>query len=751
MAAITEKGAGSGTVAGDTPTGPDPVIAAGDLERQGGALHPPRVVRPAGLVITVRRNTGPLHGSDGEVRSPTYLRNRVAWNPVHNPLSNNLKSAREFPAILHDKLDKEIRAGRFQGPFDAPPFFNLRVSPLGIVPKKEPGKYRLIHHLSYPKGRLVNDGIPDDDTAVSYIPFDRAVEMVRKAGPGALMAKSDIESAFRLLLVHPDCYHLLGAMFENKYYFDTCLPMGCSISCHYFEMFSTFLEWVARKVTGLPSITHYLDDFLFVGPANLDVCHHALAQFKDVMSCFGVPLSPEKTIGPVSVITFLGIEIDSVAMEFRLPQDKIAKLQELIAGCLAVGKVTLVQMQSLLGSLNFACKVMPMGRIFSRRLILATKGVKLPHHRIRITAQLRSDLIIWQRFLFSYNGKTCCQEDKCDSDSLGLRLDTVDAVGFSVSFRDQTCADTWPESWVTRAWTQDSVLLELFPLAAAMELWGQFLGNKRVCLRLKSDKVTHALNFLSSSSLPLIRVIAFTVLKCLENNTWLKAHALSMVNDAVGTAANPGMPAFGLGCPGELIPLLRSSIAPSTWKAYGKAWDEWCLVAAEKPVGSSDSLRLQVTLAFLARLQASGVSGAAARNRISGVAFHFKLRGSSDSTKHFLIAQVLKGWRRASACSDQRRPISFTLLSNLVRVSWSVCVSDYEATLISAAFSLAFFGAMRVSEILPSSRCRAGGLQLEDLVICDDGLRVRCADQKPTRKVGEAGFAFLPSRDRFAL
>ncbi|XP_077113160.1 uncharacterized protein LOC143768361 [Ranitomeya variabilis] len=298
-------------------------------------------------------------------------------------------------------------------------------------------------------------------------------------------------------------------------------------------MFSTFLEWVARKVTRLPSITHYLDDFLLVGPANSEACHHALVQFKDVMSRFGVPLSPEKTIGPVSVITFLGIEIDSVAMEFRLPQDKISKLLDLIAGCLAVGKVTLVQMQSLLGSLNFACKVMPMGRIFSRRLILATKGVKQPHHRIRITAQLRSDLIIWQRFLFSYNGKTCFQEDECDSDILGLRFGPVDTVGFSVRFRDQTCSDTWPESWVARAWTQNSVLLELLPLAAAMELWGQFLRNKRVRLQLKSDKAIHALNFLSSSSLPVIKVIAFTVLKCLENNTWLKANAHNIINGCV--------------------------------------------------------------------------------------------------------------------------------------------------------------------------------------------------------------------------
>ncbi|CAJ0958425.1 unnamed protein product [Ranitomeya imitator] len=339
-------------------------------------------------------------------------------------------------------------------------------------------------------------------------------------------------------------------------------------------------------------------------------------------------------------------------MEFRLPQDKISKLRELIAGCLAVGKVTLVQMQSLLGSLNFACKVMPMGRIFSRRLILATKGVKLPHHRIRITAQLHSDLIIWQRFLFSYNGKTTCfQEDECDSDSLGLRLDTVDAVDFSVSFRDQTCTDTWPESWVTRAWTQDSVLLELLPLAAAMELWGQFLGNK--CGMVSS--------------------------RGYSSKSW----------DA---RIRSGMPWRA----DSFVKVFHRSFHLESIRASAGFWG----------VGSSGS------------------------QPHFGGGVHFKLRSWSDSTKHFLIAQVLKGWRWASARSDQRRPISFTLLSNLVRVSGSICDSDYEATLISAAFSLAFFGAMRVSEILPSSRCRAGGLQLEDLVICDDGLRVRVRRSK---------------------
>lgn len=166
-------------------------------------------------------------------------------------------SARENPGVLVEKVGKEVSLGRVFGPFSDPPFSNLRVSPLGVVPKKEAGKFRLIHHLSHPKGSSVNDGISKEDASVSYVSFDRAVMLVREAGAGALLAKSDIESAFRLLPVHPDCHHLLGFQVDGWYYYDACLPMGCSISCHFFKLFSSFLEWVVRYETGSRSCIHY--------------------------------------------------------------------------------------------------------------------------------------------------------------------------------------------------------------------------------------------------------------------------------------------------------------------------------------------------------------------------------------------------------------------------------------------------------------------------------------------------------------
>ena len=66
--------------------------------------------------------------------------------------SKNLSSLNHNEHILLPKLQQEISSGRVIGPFKDHPFENLQVSPLGLVPKKTPGEYRLIHHLSYPEG-----------------------------------------------------------------------------------------------------------------------------------------------------------------------------------------------------------------------------------------------------------------------------------------------------------------------------------------------------------------------------------------------------------------------------------------------------------------------------------------------------------------------------------------------------------------------------------------------------------------------
>ncbi|CAJ0926054.1 unnamed protein product, partial [Ranitomeya imitator] len=68
-------------------------------------------------------------------------------------LRKNLRSALLHAEVVSEKLRKEVALGRMAGPFESPPFVDLVVSPLEVVPKKEAGKFRLIQHLSYPRVR----------------------------------------------------------------------------------------------------------------------------------------------------------------------------------------------------------------------------------------------------------------------------------------------------------------------------------------------------------------------------------------------------------------------------------------------------------------------------------------------------------------------------------------------------------------------------------------------------------------------
>lgn len=81
----------------------------------------------------------------------------------------------------------------------------------------------------------------------------------------ALLVKCDIQSAFHLLPVHADNFGLLGFQFDGSWYVDKAMPMGCTITCTNFEIFSTFLEWAIKDQISSSHITHYLDDFLQVG------------------------------------------------------------------------------------------------------------------------------------------------------------------------------------------------------------------------------------------------------------------------------------------------------------------------------------------------------------------------------------------------------------------------------------------------------------------------------------------------------
>ena len=195
-------------------------------------------------------------------------------------------------------------------------------------------------------------------------------------------------------------------------------------------MFSTAVEWIARNTRKIDYILHILDDYLLVAPTE-QLCQQQLDLFLSLCSYLGIPIAPEKTCGPSTTKSFAGIELDSIFLEARLPRDKIAKCISLISDFIHRKKVTLKEVQSLNGLLNFACSVIRPDRAFLRRLIDLTVGVRLPNHCIRLNREVKEDLKTWLSFLLNFNGRNFFLDDLwLNSPKLNLFTDASSAHGF---------------------------------------------------------------------------------------------------------------------------------------------------------------------------------------------------------------------------------------------------------------------------------------------------------------------------------
>ena len=138
----------------------------------------------------------------------------------------NMASASQQPQVIADYLSKECAAGTVIGPLDPALFPCLHISRFGVIPKGDSGKWRLIVDLSSPEGESVNDGISEERCSLSYISIEDAGEEVRRRGKGALLAKVDIRSAYRVVPIHPEDRWLLGMLWDGGLFLDLTLPFG---------------------------------------------------------------------------------------------------------------------------------------------------------------------------------------------------------------------------------------------------------------------------------------------------------------------------------------------------------------------------------------------------------------------------------------------------------------------------------------------------------------------------------------------
>lgn len=440
--------------------------------------------------------------------------------------TSNMQSTRLRPSVIDERIADELSKGRMLGPF--PPSWRdrLHINRFGLIPKgHDTGKFRLITDPSYPRGRSVNDGIDSDLTSLSYISVDNVAELVQQLGRGSLLAKVDIESAYRLVPVHPQDRILQAMEWKGNVYVDPMLPFGLRSAPKNFNAVADGLNWCLQQA-GVRFSLHYLDDFIIVAPPQSSECHHAL----DILD----PLAAHKRDGPTTCLIFLGIQIDTVSGELRLPQEKLQRLRTLLLAWRSRKSCQRKQLESLIGLLNHACKVVRSGRSFLRRLIdllHSTSSRPEGSSIVRLSKGSQADIAWWMEFVAGWNGMSFLRPIH----SLPTVVITSDAS------ESWGCGAWYGDSWFQVPWDDRAQALsiaakELVPIILACRAWGHAWHACQVRCMCDNQVVVAALRSRTTKDtgvMHLLRCLVFVEaqLGCHLYGEYLDTHTNHLADD----------------------------------------------------------------------------------------------------------------------------------------------------------------------------------------------------------------------------
>ena len=467
------------------------------------------------------------NGFDLGYRGPTQIQQKAP----------NLKFTIGNSTELWNKVMKEVKEKRYAGPFETIPFENYIQSPIGLVPKDNGKKTRLIFHLSYPRrvgGISINNSTPEEFKKVSYPSFDDAVRLCLKEGKNCHAGKSDMTAAFRHFAIMKKYWKYLVMKAKSPkdgktyYFIDKCMPFGAAISCSHFQRFSNAIAHIVTTKTGKDNI-NYLDDFFFTALLKA-ICNNQIQTFLNTCDAIKFPVSMEKTFWGTQLLSFLGLLLDTANQRIGIPVDKIERAKELINFYLnkKSKKMRVKQVQQLTGFLNFLCKAIVPGRTFLRRMYNMTANPELkPDHHVPITAEVRSDLELWLRFL---NHESAYYRKFLDL-SINFKSTELNWYTDATANPQLGAGGHFGPHWFILQWDEDFIInknpsinyLELYAVTISVINWIHYFQDKFVTLFCDNMSVVHMINNNSSKCKNCMVLIRIIVLKALIHNVKITA------------------------------------------------------------------------------------------------------------------------------------------------------------------------------------------------------------------------------------
>ena len=223
-----------------------------------------------------------------------------------------------------------------------------------------------------------------------------------------------------------------------------------------------------------------------------------------------LPTATLQCIGPVTCLVVLGIELDSIDQSACLPAEKLANLQELIQSWRSRRWCTRRQLESLIGHLHHAAKVVWPGRTFLRRMIDLLYCFRARDHPIRLNSEFQLDIQWWHKFLASWHGVSFWLFPGMSAPTdVEATSDAAGSLGFGAYFNTE---------WFSGAWAPSQADLsiaykELFPVVVASHVWGSQWFRRHVLFRSDNEAVVHILLSRTSKVPCIMRLLRLLLLQ----------------------------------------------------------------------------------------------------------------------------------------------------------------------------------------------------------------------------------------------
>ena len=325
-----------------------------------------------------------------------------------------------------------------------------------------------------------------------------------------------------------------GGGWEGRILLDLRLPFGLRSAPKIFNAVADALQWIFGA-KGIAPVLHYLDDFILV-EGSMAEAEHKKAELVSTCRTLGIPLEPSKLEGPSSCLTFLGIEVDTQALQLRLPVEKLDRLKEVLDTVGGKRSLTLLELQSLVGLLQHASKVVRPGRSFMRRLhaLLSLRGgtPRAQNHFIRLNGAARADILWWSTFIREWNGVSMMWAINCQAPEIQVVSDASGSWG---------CGAHWLPHWFYFEWTpclksKSIQVQELFPVVVAAGIFGRLWKGKTVQFIVDNKSVVDILNSGYSKEAHLMHMIRVLVFLASHFQFWFMAAHIEGVKNTWANA-----------------------------------------------------------------------------------------------------------------------------------------------------------------------------------------------------------------------